>query len=180
MTNEKINCAASFQDIRSYLHQWGSADILRRVVECTDRRENSSNPKRTDTAHQDSTVHQAAYVWGQAMVTQPGLPSPADWGRQYTDHGKPSRWTNLMGAGQVCYDLIHCGSQKLFRGIGKKFQSDLRWTTLWEGSRNCNRRDGWSCSYKSMITFIWLVLRYQNKDVPVTQDADNYSNVGQI
>lgn len=48
------------------------------------------------------TIYQAAYVWGQTMVTQPDLPSPGDWGWQHTYHSWPPK------TGKTYQRLVKC------------------------------------------------------------------------
>ena len=63
-------------------------------------------------AHINRAVFQAAYVWGQTMIAQPVLPSPADWGWVHVDGGWKPNWATLPDASKACYELIHCKCKK--------------------------------------------------------------------
>ncbi len=58
-----------------------------------------------------------AYCWNQALVPNPDIPSPSDWGweKNYSGCWQPF-WTTLSQASNTCYELIHCGCKKGCRG----------------------------------------------------------------
>lgn len=53
-----------------------------------------------------------ANVWSKALVPDPELPSPSDWGWVKEVTGWQPLWTTLPEASQSCYELIHCGCKK--------------------------------------------------------------------
>ena len=57
--------------------------------------------------HVKRAVFQGGHVWGQTLVPQPVLPSPASWGWINTDDELyEPHWTTLPEASKTCYKLI--------------------------------------------------------------------------
>ena len=58
-------------------------------------------------------VYQGGYVWAQALLAQPVLPSPTEWGWTKDDDGVyVPKWTTLPLAAEACYELVSCGCKK--------------------------------------------------------------------
>jgi hypothetical protein len=86
--------------------------------------------------HVKRAVYQAGYVWSQALVPAPRLPSPGLWGWSATDEGWTPFWTDLPEAAISCYELVHCGCKKGCKRQCKCRSSNLQCTEL------CNCRGG--------------------------------------
>ena len=63
--------------------------------------------------HLRRAVYQDGYVWAQALLAQPVLPSPTEWGWTKDDDGVyVPKWTTLPLATEACYELVSCGCKK--------------------------------------------------------------------
>lgn len=68
--------------------------------------------------HIRRATYQAGYVWGQALLPSPALPSPTSWGWTKTDEGLyEPYWTTLAEASKACYELVAC---KCIKGCVKR------------------------------------------------------------
>ena len=76
--------------------------------------------------------HQAEHVWGQALLKEPHLPSPLEFGwkrKTDSDEWLPI-WMTLPPAGQACRAVIKCGCTKACRGKCRCVKEQLRCTSL--------------------------------------------------
>ena len=64
--------------------------------------------------HIKRAAYQAGHVWGQTLVAEPKLPTPACWGweKGEDDSGWTPLWTTLPEAAKACHELIKCGCKK--------------------------------------------------------------------
>ena len=62
------------------------------------------------TQHTKRTVYQGGYVWGQALVRCPFIPSPEtySWQKRATQGWQPF-WTLLPETAASCSELLKCG-----------------------------------------------------------------------
>ena len=83
----------------------------RRELFCKKSKEFDSIPPTKAALEQHITraVLQGAHTWGQTLLCQPALPSPADWRWQRQGRRWSSYWTTLKQAKDTCYESIHCG-----------------------------------------------------------------------
>ena len=77
--------------------------------------------------------------WNLALIPDPDLPSPADWGWKKDQTGWQPVWTNLPEASQSCSELIRCGCKKGCTGMCKCFKAALKCTALCFCSGDCQR-----------------------------------------
>ena len=71
----------------------------------------------THAGHTKRVAYQAGHCWSQAMIGNPEIPCPSDWGwSKKAEGGWEVCWTILPEASQVCRKLIHCGCKKGCRG----------------------------------------------------------------
>lgn len=85
-------------------------------------------------------IKRAAYqaiVWRNALVPDPELPSPSDWGWLKEPTGWQPLWTTLPEASQTCYELIHCGCKKGCSARCKCKKAALKCTALCSCSGDC-------------------------------------------
>ena len=90
--------------------------------------ENIPPTKAALLQHVRRAAYQAGYVWSQALVPVPVLPSPALWGWLTSDSGWKPFWTELSEASTACYELVHCGCKKGCRRQCKCRASNLQCT----------------------------------------------------
>ena len=63
--------------------------------------------------HLRRAIYQGGYVWAQALLTQPVLPSQTGWVWTKDDNGVyVPKWTTLPLADEACYELLCCGCKK--------------------------------------------------------------------
>ena len=77
--------------------------------------------------------------WNQALIPNPDLPSPADWGWKKDQTGWQPVWTTLPEASQSCSELIRCGCKKGCTGRCKCFKAALKCTALCFCSGDCQQ-----------------------------------------
>ncbi len=53
-----------------------------------------------------------ANCWNKALIRDPELPSPGEWGWYMNTAGWYLLWTTLPEASESCHELIHCGCKK--------------------------------------------------------------------
>lgn len=78
-----------------------------------------------------------ANIWNQALIPDPQLPSPSNWGWQQSSEGWAPLWTTLPEASVSCYELIHCGCKKGCAGRCKCVKAALKCTALCSCSGEC-------------------------------------------
>jgi len=78
-----------------------------------------------------------ANIWNQALVPDPELASPSDWGWVKDATGWQPLWTTLPEASQSCYELIHCGCKQGCTGRCKCNKAALMCTALCSCSGDC-------------------------------------------
>ena len=88
--------------------------------------------------HTKRSVYQGGFVWAQALLKQPVLPSPSEWGWQYNDNFRTPVWTTLPQMKDTCCKLIHCRSKTRCTGRCKCVKASLACTGL------CNCCGNWS------------------------------------
>ena len=81
--------------------------------------------------HVKRSALQGGHVWGQALVPEPVLPPPTDWGWHRSDDGPYTPlWTTLPEASKTCYELVSCGCKKGCRKRCKCKNASLQCTGL--------------------------------------------------
>lgn len=81
--------------------------------------------------HVKRSALQGGHVWGQALVPEPVLPPPTDWGWHRSDDGPYTPlWTTLPEASKTCYELVSCGCKKGCRNRCKCKKASLQCTGL--------------------------------------------------
>lgn len=81
--------------------------------------------------HVKRSALQGGHVWGQALVPEPVLPPPTDWGWHRSDDGPYTPlWTTLPEASKTCYELVSCGCKKGCRNRCKCKNASLQCTGL--------------------------------------------------
>ena len=89
--------------------------------------------------HLRRAIYQGGYVWVQALLLQPVLPSPTGWGWTNNDNGEyVPKWTTLPLAAKACYELLCCGCKKGCRKNCRCKRAYLECT----GLCHCQGRDG--------------------------------------
>ena len=82
------------------------------------------------------TCHQAN-CWNQALVLDPGMPEPSDWGWAKEPSGWQPIWTIPPEASESCHELIHCRCKKGCTGRCKCAKAGLKGTALCFCSGDC-------------------------------------------
>ena len=81
--------------------------------------------------HIKRAAYQAGAVWGQATVTQPVLPSPAEWGWKLQGQRWLANWTTLPPIAASCQELAKCSCKNsCTNGRFKCFRLTLSCTAL--------------------------------------------------
>ena len=80
--------------------------------------------------HAKHAAYEAIHVWGQALVRQPQLPSPSDWGWLRQDNEWKISWTPLYPISENCRELTKCGCTKTCTGRCKCYAYGLSCTGL--------------------------------------------------
>jgi len=92
--------------------------------------------------HVKRASFQAGYIWGQALIASPSLPSPGDWGWQKNVDGKwTPLWTTLSEASKECRELIKCNCKKHCRGNCKCHKANLKCTMLCYCGGQCTEQE---------------------------------------
>ena len=86
--------------------------------------------------HIKRTCYQAN-CWNQALVRDPQMPEPSDWGWTKETTGWQPIWTTLPAASQACTELIHCSCKKVCTGRCKCIKAALKCTALCLCSGDC-------------------------------------------
>lgn len=114
----------------------------RQELFCRKSREFDSIPP-TEAAleqHIRRAVLQVAHTWGQTLLCQPALPSPADWRWQRQARRWSPYWTTLKQAKDTCYELIYCGCKTTCRRRCKCVKANLVCTGLCKCGGNCQQQ----------------------------------------
>ena len=112
----------------------------RKQMFCAARQiENIPPSKDALEEHLKRAVYQAGHVWGQALVPNPELPSPSEWGWQNELGTWKPLWTKLPEASKACRELIKCGCLKRCKGNCKCSKSNLSCTQLCACNGQCYR-----------------------------------------
>ena len=93
-----------------------------------------------DCIHIRRAELQGAHTWGQTLLCQPTLPSPADWGWQRQARRWSPYCTTLRQAKDTCYELIHCECKTACRGRCKCMKANLVCTGLCKCGGNCQQQ----------------------------------------
>lgn len=90
--------------------------------------------------HAKRAVYQAAYIWDQALLRDPKLPDPSDWGWTKRTSGLwEPLWTTLPEACKSCQELIKygCNVDKGCRGRCKCVKAGVACTTYCKCHGDC-------------------------------------------
>lgn len=121
-----------------------SVNRARQVLFTQKGREIENIPPTQDALSQHllRVGYAACHVWGQAMITTPQLPSPADFGWTWDDSSSQWKisWMTLPPAGEACRAVIKCGCTKGCRAHCKCMKADLKCTiaSVEDVNDNCN------------------------------------------
>ena len=92
--------------------------------------------------HVKRVAYQAGHVWGQALLKNPVLPSPLEWGwiKTNTATWEPF-WTALPEASKSCQELIKCDCDQArgCRSSCKCVKSSMKCTALCKCGGDCDR-----------------------------------------
>lgn len=92
--------------------------------------------------HTKRAILQGGYIWGQAHIRSPDIPSPESWGwKKSPKNGWEPLWTLLPEAAISCSELLRCGCQKGCRGHCKCVRAQLKCTSLCRCNGNCEHND---------------------------------------
>lgn len=80
--------------------------------------------------HAKRAAYQAGIIWGQAMTTNPDLPSPADWGWVQKEETWQVVWTTLPPVAASCQELTKCSCKRGCNRRCKCSHSGLSCTAL--------------------------------------------------
>lgn len=82
--------------------------------------------------HVKRAAYQAGHVWGQALVCNPVLPSPAEHGWIKCDKTRKwnVNWTDLGEASISCRQLLKCSCKKKCTGRCTCMKNDLQCTSM--------------------------------------------------
>ena len=89
--------------------------------------------------HALRAAYQAGFLWAQATVLKPVIPTPGEWGWELSDNRWRPKWTSIPEASLVCKELINCGSRKACRGLCKCSKANLPCTELCYCAGMCHR-----------------------------------------
>ena len=91
--------------------------------------------------HVKRSAYQAGHVWGQALVSSPALPTPAEWGWSKISEEWHPLWSTLQQASVSCMEFMKCGCNpdKGCRGRCKCLKNQLVCTTLCKCGGDCER-----------------------------------------
>ncbi len=87
--------------------------------------------------HVKRSTLQGGHCWGQTLIAQPELPSPADWGWVKSKNGWTPLWSSLPTAAQACYELVSCGCKKACSGRCKCTKASFQCTALCQCGGTC-------------------------------------------
>ena len=80
--------------------------------------------------HIKRAVYQAASIWSQALVCQPTVESPADWGWKKDGDIWTIFWTSLQPVAQSCRQLTRCQCKASCHGRCKCYKFSLKCTSM--------------------------------------------------
>ena len=78
-----------------------------------------------------------ANCWKHALVLDPDMQEPSDWGWAKEPSGWQSIWTILPQASKLCHELIHCRCKKGCTGRCKCVKAGLKCTAWCFCSGDC-------------------------------------------
>ena len=90
--------------------------------------------------HVKRTAYQAGHIWGQALVPNPPIPSPQDWGWILESGEWRPFWTTLSEITKSCEELVKCGCKKGCRGGCGCQKVSLRCTAMCKCAEECENR----------------------------------------
>ena len=84
---------------------------LRKMLFCQNRSIDNIPPtKNALEQHVKRSIYVAGFIWGQALNSNPFLPSPEVWGWKQNEHNTlVPCWSTLPEASRGCRELIKCG-----------------------------------------------------------------------
>ena len=104
--------------------------------------EQPTTTKSSPVQHTKQAVYQGGYVWGQALVRCPFIPSPETYGWQKSATQEWQQFCTLLPeAVASCSELLKCGCKKGCRGLCKCVRAALKCTSLCHCSGNCDHND---------------------------------------
>ena len=82
--------------------------------------------------HVKRAVYQAGHIWGQSLIGNPEIPSPASWGWEKVTNKSlwTPRWTTLPEASKACEELIKCMRKKSCSKRCSCVKASLKYTQL--------------------------------------------------
>ena len=90
--------------------------------------------------HSKRAAYQAGHCWSQAMIPNPEIPSPNEWGwSKKPEGGWEACWTTLPEASQACRELVCCRCKKGCRGRCKCRLATLQCTALCHCGGACSK-----------------------------------------
>ena len=90
--------------------------------------------------HVRRASYQAGHVWGQSLLPNPVLPSPAEWGwMKGPGNAWEPYWSDLPQASVSCMEFLKCGCVKGCRGRCKCVKAQLACTALCKCGGDCDR-----------------------------------------
>ena len=120
-----------------------SVNAARQRLFCKNSRLVENIPPTSDALRQHvlRVCYQASHVWSQALVKQPDLPDPHNWGWEKEANVWHPLWTLLGQAQDQCYELIHCGCTKSCTGNCKCSKANLVCTALCKCDGKCYKEE---------------------------------------
>jgi hypothetical protein len=81
----------------------------------------------------------SAFIWKQALLRNPEMPSPGDWGWTWNARSREwvPHWTDLPDVGHACSLLLHCGCTVACSGNCKCTRAGLHCTSLCKCQGGC-------------------------------------------
>ena len=119
-----------------------SVNEARKQLFCQGNRkiENIPPSKAALFQHVKRACLQAGHIWGQALIAEPHLPSPSDWGWKLDPEGYWAPfWTTLPEAAKSCRELVKCGCNKRCAGRCQCKKSNLTCTQLCFCAGQCSQ-----------------------------------------
>ena len=115
----KTSSHASVNEARKHLFSQGNRQI-----------ENIPPTRCALVEHVNRAVYQAGHIWGQAMIANPELPNPSDWGWIKNNDTWVPFWSSLPEAAKSCRELIKCNCKNTCSGRCKCIKANLLCTQL--------------------------------------------------
>ncbi|GFN95538.1 hypothetical protein PoB_002204400 [Plakobranchus ocellatus] len=121
-----------------------TVDSARKNIFTTKNRSMDNIPPRKAALlqHTKRAIYQGGYVWGQALVRCPVIPSPNTHGWQKSGgQGWQLFWTLLPEAVASCSELLKCGCKKGCPRQCKCVRAALKCTSLCHCNGNCENNE---------------------------------------